>query len=173
MRITRMFRVGVGLLAAGAAVVLAAPAAPAATGDPIHGWGSYMSFANQSQPLTTLTACSTEFHGQLTAGGGGATGTTIRVDDFSFGCQPGTSVTAQALPWTFEFTNYGVALRGVDVNITTPQGNCRYSGDLEYGAFQFPPNIYSVTGALHRRGGDCGGTDVLGVAELTEVFAGL
>lgn len=171
MRIMRLVNVGVGVAAASAAVMAAAPSASAGTGDPVHGWGG-MSFANQTNPVANLTSCSNEFHGRLTEDHDGGAGTTARVDDFSFLCEPGTSVTARALPWTLSFTTNGVVLSGVDVDVTTPEGTCHYTGDLTNGAFQFP-GVYSIAGALHRRSGDCGGTEVLGVAAFTEAIAGL
>jgi hypothetical protein len=170
MRIIRL--VTIGLITATATAVLAAPAA-ASAGDPVHGWGGPMSFTNQTDPLVNLTSCSNEFHGRKTVDHGTGPGTEVSVDTMSFTCEPGTSVTPRALPWTFTLTdNGGAVLAGVDVDITTPSGTCRYSGDLANGAFQFP-NVYSITGALSRRSTGCGGTDTIGVAVLTEAIAGL
>jgi hypothetical protein len=181
MRISRLANIGFVAAAVIAAAVLAAPSSTAAssasslsasTGDPVHGWGGPISFDNQTEPPVSLTSCSNEFHGHKTVDHGTGIGTRVSVDDISFTCEPGTSVTPHALPWTFEITSTGDVLAGVDVDVTTSQGVCRYRGDLVNGAFQFP-NVYSITGSLRRSSDACGGTDPIGVAVLSEAIAGL
>jgi hypothetical protein len=134
----------------------------------IHGYGP-TDFAQQ-QPLQTSASCGDEFFGHVTVDNGPGEGGEISIDKITFGtqgnCGQGISVTPNHLPCTF-IVNSSATVKGFDVNITAPQGTCRYSGDLPYGAESFD-GVYTVSGLVTRQSTGCGGPGQLGVSSLNE-----
>ncbi len=92
---------------------------------------------------------------------------------FNF-CDTGTSVKANALPWKLDLQrDASYTISGVDVNVTTSQGTCRYTGSIDgvgQGA-QFFPDVYDLRGTLNLQTAGCGGPDQINVSNLTEVIS--
>jgi hypothetical protein len=154
-----------------AVALLTAPQASASEGSSVKGYGP-MDFTNQPDRhgrLVNLTSCDDEFTGPVTADDGNG-GIVASLDSVSFPhCNTGTSVTANALPWTLKLQeNQEATIEGFDVTITTTQGTCRYTGTLS-GAMAFQ-DVYTLSGTLTRQTGSCGGTDQIGASSLNQVI---
>jgi hypothetical protein len=132
--------------------------------------GSVRGYSQEPTRFGSLASCQNVFTGSVTADqGDGRIVAAVNDVRFSF-CRPGTAVTAAALPWTLDFReNSGYTINGVQVNITTYRGVCRYSGTLN--GFMQLPGAYDLRGSLSRRNGDCGGPDQIHVGNLIEVIS--
>ena len=153
--------------AAVAAFVLVAPQAFASTAaEGVHGFTSTgMDFLNSDNSV--LAQCQNEFSGRVTSDDGSHV--KARIDTMSISCAGGTRVTANALPWALDLQrDRGYTIAGVDVNLSTSKGTCRYTGAVN-GVMEFPNGVYDMRGSLTRQSGSCGGTDRLNVSALTEV----
>ena len=110
-----------------------------------------------------------QFSGRVTVDDGGGE-VKAAIDNILVSCSDGTRVTPNALPWTFDLLkDRGYTIDGVDLNITTSKGTCRYAGTVN-GVMEFPDGVYDLRGSLTRRSGTCGGTETLNVSALTEVI---
>lgn len=158
---------------AAALAILAGPQALASTGGTVQGYNS--SFGMDFGGVTHeqyATECSNTFSGPVTSDDGNGN-IVASIDNFSItNCDQGVSITANALPWTFKGANINnggsFTIEGVDVNITTAQGTCRYTGTMEAGP-EFPPNVYDITGTLSRQSAGCGGDEQVQVSAPVEV----
>jgi hypothetical protein len=171
---TRLLKLGV---AGGAAVAALAFAVPPASAAPTH-LTSVKGFSEDRTTFGSLTACQNIFTGPVTSQN--VTGH-IKADlgsvTFNF-CDTGTSVTANALPWKLDLQrDISYTISGVDVNVTTAQGTCRYTGSINgvgdngVEAGDHFPDVYDVRGTLSRRSVDCGGPDQINVSNLLEVIS--
>ncbi|TDX08261.1 hypothetical protein [Kribbella sp. VKM Ac-2566] len=131
--------------------------------------GSVLGFSEDPTTFGSLTSCQNVFKSSVT-GDNGDGSVVARVSDVEFHfCRSGTSVAANALPWTLNLTeNSSYTIKGVDVRITTPQGACRYTGQVQ-GLMQFP-GVYSLSGQLARQSSGCGGPEQIAASNLTEVI---
>jgi hypothetical protein len=107
-----------------------------------------------------LTTCSVSVGGHVTGQeqfGGGS----ISLDQVSFtACSSGATVTVNALPWTLGTApTLSAALFPADVNITTSQGTCRYSGSLL--GYTNGSGTWFFTEPVFQRTAGCGGADQL------------
>jgi hypothetical protein len=104
-----------------------------------------------------LTTCSASFRGHLQWDAGMWQGGVIAVDELTFAnCTGGAHVSANAVAqraWGIDGT-LSTVLYGIDLNVTTPSGTCRYTGTM-YGSHPFDRAHHS--GPLFRQSGDCGG----------------
>jgi hypothetical protein len=104
-----------------------------------------------------LTTCSTSFRGHLLYDAGMWYGGQITVDELSFAnCTGGARVSANAVAqraWGIDGTHSAV-LYGIDINVTTPYGTCRYTGTM-YGFHYLDVTHHS--GPLYRKSSGCGG----------------
>ena len=155
-------------VAVAALAVAAVPqASAAATAESVHGFSSTgMDFINSDNSV--LAQCQNEFSGRVTSDDGSGR-VTAYVDSIVVNCS-GARVTPSALPWTLNLLeDRGYTISGVDLNITTARGTCRYTGAFE-GFMQFPNGVYDLRGSLTRQSGACGGTERLNVSALSEVI---
>lgn len=160
----RLVKLGAAAAAALTALaLLTVPQASASESSSIKGYGN-LDFTNQPSSVN-LTRCDDVFTGTVTADDGNG-GIVASIDSYSSPhCKTGTSVTANALPWTLKLQeNVEVTIEGFDVDITTPQGTCRYAGTLR-GHMQFD-HIYSLIGNLTRQTAGCGGSEKITVSSL-------
>jgi hypothetical protein len=104
-----------------------------------------------------LTTCSASFRGQLSWDAGMWQGGQIAVDELSFAnCTGGARVSANAVArraWGIDGT-LSTVLYGLDINVTTSTGTCRYTGTM-YGSHPYDRAHHS--GPLFRQSGSCGG----------------
>jgi hypothetical protein len=151
-----------GTAVAALALVTAPHASAAAT--------SVKGFSTSPTRFGSLAACQNVFTGPVTANlGDGRIAAAVNDVKFSF-CEPGTGVSARSLPWTLDLkVDSSYTLKGVQLNISTYRGVCRYGGTLN-GFMQFP-GAYDVRGTLSRQYGDCGGSDQINVSNLIEVIS--
>jgi hypothetical protein len=159
-------RVAAGVTAVAALVAFvfgaAAPASAfAPVGSPARGGGP-TSFAQQF-PFSPVATCGNEFTGHVTVDRGTGNGGEISLDRFSFpNCDSGVTVTVRSLPWTLTVdSSRRITVRGVEIDLTTAQGTCRYAGDLRSGLFDDTLGLYNLSGVVNRRGGGCGVGDTL------------
>jgi hypothetical protein len=151
-------RLGKPGVVAGAAVaalaLLTTPQASAATSAETVRLTGPTDFTANSDPLAS---CSNDLSGPVTSHDDSTGESVANIDNVTFDCSDGTtSITANALPWTLHlFGNDAFTLDGFDVNVTTPQGTCRYTGDVE-GAFQFPDGIDDIRISMTRQTAGCG-----------------
>lgn len=156
----RMVKLGTAAGAGAAALaILAGPEAFAAT-QTVHGDGGI--YIGDVTHQEFATECSNTFSGPVSSGGGSGS-VVASIDQFTVDhCNQGVSVTVNALPWTFkgQSVNNGgyFTVEGIDVNITTADGTCRYTGSAT-GGQQFPPTTYDFRGTLTRQSGGCGGDE--------------
>ena len=119
---------------------------------------------------TRLTTCQNVFHGHVTVNRGPRQGGEIRIDDISFSpcdSDAGMSVRARNLPWTLDLDRRAqLTVSGVDLNLMTRNGTCRYTGSL--GGAQSFDGVYTISGSLARRSTGCGGPGRLGFSVLAE-----
>lgn len=166
--------VGLGVLAGTATAalgVIAGPQAGAATGrtaEVYTGWSTSLAGVTHQY---FATSCSDLFKGPVTSDDGHGD-IVASIGTFSMSCDQGVSVTANALPWTL--TAHGnntpgstFTIAGIDVNITTAQGTCRYTGSVKATALD---QGYDMTGTLSRRSAGCGGDAQVQVSDPFEVF---
>jgi hypothetical protein len=152
--------------------LLAGPQASAATGriaEVYAGWGTSLSgvthqqFAASCVDLFKGPVISDDGHGNIVA----------NINDFSMTCDENVSVVSSALPWTLAAHGNNTpgstfAIAGIDVNITTAQGSCRYTGSLKAVALD---QGYGMTGVLSRQHTGCGGDSQIQINDPVEVFA--
>lgn len=152
--------------AAVATLALAAPQASASTTESVHGFTSTgTDFLNSDNSI--LAQCQNQFSGHVASDDGSRVKAAI--DTVSITCGGGTRVTANALPWSLDLLrDRGYTITGVDLNLTTSKGTCRYTGSVN-GVMEFPDGVYDLRGSLTRQSGTCGGTDRLNVSALIEV----
>lgn len=127
---------GVGIAAGSATAalaLLAASPASASTSGAIGytGWVTTLSGVTHEQ---FATSCGGTFKGPVTSDDGNGN-YVASINSFSMNCDQGVSVTPNALPWTLAAHGNNspgstFTFEGVDVNITTAQGTCRYTGSI-------------------------------------------
>jgi hypothetical protein len=104
-----------------------------------------------------LTTCSVSFRGHLLWDAGMWHGGQIAVDELSFAsCTGGARVSANAAAqraWGIDGT-LSTVLYGIDIDVTTPTGTCRYTGTM-YGFHNLDRTHHS--GPLFRQSAGCGG----------------
>jgi hypothetical protein len=104
-----------------------------------------------------LTTCNASFRGHLLWDAGMWYGGQIAVDELAFAnCTGGARVSANAVSqraWGIDGT-LSTVLYGIDIDVTTPNGTCRYTGTM-YGFHYLDRTHHS--GPLYRQGGGCGG----------------
>ena len=104
-----------------------------------------------------LTTCSVSFRGPLLWDAGRWHGGQIAVDELSFAdCTGGARVSANAVAqraWGIDGT-LSTVLYGIDLDVSTPDGTCRYTGTM-YGFHSLDRTHHS--GPLFRQRGGCGG----------------
>jgi hypothetical protein len=119
---------------------------------------------------TGLTRCQNQFSGHVTSWKGSGQGGKISIDDMSFSfCDPaaGISVTANNEPWVLTLDSRAqLTITGVDLTFATRTGTGHYAGTLS-GGRSFD-GVYTISGALSRRGTGSGGPARLGVSILAE-----
>lgn len=132
---------------------------------PVRGAGP-TDFSQQRPVVSPLTRCSNEFTGHVTVDRGAGRGGEISIDTLSFAnCGAGFVVTPRALPWTLLLdSSRTITVRNVAIDVVTPQGSCRYTGDLVHGFFDNTMGLYNIGGQLSRRTAGCGVGDALGVS---------
>lgn len=166
--------VGLGVLAGTATAalgLLAGPQASAATGrtaEAYTGWDTSLAGVTHQY---FATSCGDLFKGLVTSDDGQGN-IVASIDTFSMSCDQGVSVTPNALPWTL--TAHGnntpastFTIADIDVNITTTQGACRYTGSVNAMALD---QGYDMTGTLSRQSAGCGGDAQVQVNDPFEVF---
>jgi hypothetical protein len=171
----RMVTLGTAAGAGAAALaILAGPQASAAT-ETVQGYsGSFGFNIGDVTHQEFATQCDNTFSGPVTSGGGSGS-VVASIDKFTVDhCDQGVSVTVNALPWTFEGQNVNnggfFTVKGIDLNITTAKGTCRYTGTAT-GGQEFPPTTYDFRGTLTRQSGGCGGDEqILFDAPTESVF---
>ena len=167
-----MVRLGVVAgTAAAALAVLAGPHASAATSrtaEAYTGWDTSLAGVTHQQ---FATSCGDVFKGPVTSDDGSGN-VTASINSFSMSCDQGVSVTPNALPWTL--TAHGnntpgstYTITGINVNITTGQGTCRYTGSVSGTAMD---QGYFMSGTLTRQSTGCGGDAQVQVNDPFEVF---
>jgi hypothetical protein len=164
----RLMTLGLAVVAAVAALAVAAP--PASAARPTK---SVNMFSEDRTLFGLLAACQNIFRGPVTFDNHiGRIKADINSVTFNF-CDTGTSVTANALPWKLDLQrDISYTISGVDVNITTSQGTCRYTGSINglgQGAENFP-DVYDLRGTLNLQTAGCGGPDQINVSNLVEVI---
>src|SRR4051794_35706512 len=153
-----LVRLGVTAGAATAALgLLAGPQASAATGrtaEAYTGWQTSLSGLTHQQ---FATSCSDLFKGPVISDDGDGN-VVASVNSFSMHCDQGVTVAPNALPWTLKAhgdntpgSTFTVA--GINVNITTGQGTCRYTGSVSATAMD---QGYYMSGTLSRQSTGCG-----------------
>jgi hypothetical protein len=104
-----------------------------------------------------LTTCSVSFRGPLLWDAGMWYGGQIDVDELSFAnCTGGGRVKVNDVAqraWGIDGT-LSTVLYGIDIDVTTPKGTCRYTGTM-YGSHYTDRAHHS--GPLYRQSGGCGG----------------
>lgn len=154
----RLVKLGTAAGAAAAALaILAGPQASASSGETVLGYDNG-GFAISGVTHQQFAAqCGDLFSGPVTSDDGNGN-VSAKIDKFSIsGCNQGVSVTANALPYTLTLKEgHSFTIQGFDVNITTSQGTCRYTGTVQGGP-EFPPTTYALTGTLSRQSAGCGG----------------
>jgi hypothetical protein len=104
-----------------------------------------------------LTTCSASFSGPLLWDAGMWHGGQIAVDELSFAnCTGGARVSVNLVDqraWGMDGTNSTV-LYGIDIDVTTPRGTCRYTGSL---SSYHPVDRAFHSGPLFRKSAGCGG----------------
>ncbi|WP_213453688.1 hypothetical protein [Rhizomonospora bruguierae] len=161
-----LVKLGVAVGAVVAAMAVAAPQAIASTSES----GSVTGYTSSDRThFGTLAQCHNVFSGPVIAtNGSGSIVASITDIAFNF-CDAGTSVTPNALPWTLKLdVDSTYTIEGFDVNVSTPQGTCRYSGSV-VGLSQFP-NAYDMRGSLTRRTAGCGGSKEINISSLGQVI---
>lgn len=151
--------------------LIAGPQASAATGKTAEvytGWQTTLSGVTHQEFVTT---CGDLFEGPVTSDNGNG-GIVASIDDFSMNCDQGVTVTPNALPWTLKAQGDNTlestfTVQGIDVNITTSQGTCRYTGSVSGQALD---QGYYMTGTLSRQSTGCGGDAQVQVTDPFEVF---
>jgi hypothetical protein len=104
-----------------------------------------------------LTTCSAAFRGPLLWDAGMWHGGQIDVEELFFAnCTGGARVSANTVAqraWGIDGT-LSTVLYGIDVDVSTPNGTCRYTGTM-YG-FHYQDRTHH-SGPLYRQSGGCGG----------------
>jgi hypothetical protein len=104
-----------------------------------------------------LTTCSTSWRGPLLWDAGMWYGGQIDVDELSFSnCTGGARVSANEVDqraWGIDGT-LSTVLYGIDINVTTPKGTCRYTGTMYGHHYGDRAHHY---GPLYRKSSGCGG----------------
>jgi len=166
--------VGLGAVAgtaSAALALLAAPQASAATGQTVEaytGWVTSLSGVTHQQ---FATSCGDLFKGPVTSDDGNGN-IVASINSFSMSCDQGVSLTPNALPWTLKAHGNNrpgstFTIEGINVNITTAQGTCRYTGSVNATAMD---QGYDMTGTLSRQSTGCGGDAQVQVNDPFEVF---
>ena len=168
-RESRLTKLGVAIGAVAAALAVVAPAASAAPVPPTR-FTSVKGFSEDRLNFGSLGACQDVFTGPVTfQNPTGHIKADIDSVTYNF-CDSGFSVTANALPWKLDLQrNVSYTISGVDVDITTTEGTCRYTGTIDglgEGADHFP-DVYDTRGTLNRQTTGCGGPDQINVVNLT------
>jgi hypothetical protein len=160
--------------AAAALGILAGPAS-ASTSKTAEGFGSFYISGVTHQAFAAQ--CGDLFQGPVTSDDGSGD-VTAKINQVSIdNCNQGIRVTANALPWTLTLqgdasTSSQFTLQGVDLNVTTAQGTCRYTGTLG-GNLTLPgqPGLYFFSDSLSRQTAGCGGNQQITVFDdLQEIF---
>lgn len=168
----RLVRLGVLAGTATAALgLLAGPQASAATirtAEAYTGWDTSLSGVTHQY---FATSCGDLFKGPVTSDDGNGN-IVASINDFSMSCDQSVSVTPNALPWTLQAHGNNTpgstfTISGIDVNITTPMGTCRYIGSVSATAMD---QGYYMTGTLSRQSTGCGGDPQVQINDPFEVF---
>jgi hypothetical protein len=117
--------------------------------------------------LGDLTTCTESFSGSVTESGDAGDGFTVDINQFSFTqCDQDTQVTLNRMPGALTVDAIALwTIRPMDVDITTPDGTCRYTGSLGDSTGFFSGTQLRGTGFLHRQSGGCGGPESLMVTQ--------
>jgi hypothetical protein len=163
---SRLMKLGVAVVAAVAALAIAA--LPASASTPAS---SVKGFSEDRTTFGSLAACQNIFTGPVTFDNHiGRIRADIKSATFNF-CDTGTSITANALPWKLDLQrDASYTISGVDVNVTTSQGTCRYTGSID-GVGQAFSDVYDLRGTLNLQTAGCGGPRQINVSNLTEVIS--
>lgn len=158
-----MFRKVLAGVVAGTATaalgLLTGPQASASTdrtAESYTGWETSLSGVTHQQ---YLPSCSDLFKGPVTSDDGGGN-IVASINSFSMTCDQGISVTPNALPWTLNAHWTGgdpgnsYTIEGIDLNVTTSQGTCRYTGSVTGTAMD---QGWYLDGTLSRQSTGCGG----------------
>lgn len=177
-----VWRAVTGAQAAIAALAILAGPASAATGGASGTLNNkmYGSLGFEGLPGTSsFVACDNLFQGHVTSTNRNSPTTVIdqaTIDN----CTQGVSVTAADLPWTLAFhntydthgnlSNSQFTLKPFDMNITTSQGTCRYTGTAS-GTLSNPPEAdqYTLHATLTRQTAGCGGDSQITVSGSEEL----
>lgn len=170
LRGNRLFELGMAIGVAVAAMAFSPPLASAA---PVQRPSTVKGFSEEPTSFGSLAACQHVFTGPVTFAN--AIGhIKADIDSVMFFCGTGTSVTANNLPWKLDLqTDVSYTLSGVDVDINTADGTCRYTGSVDgvtEGA-EIGPNVYDLRGTFSRQTGGCGGPEQIDVSNLIEVVS--
>lgn len=149
-----------------ALAILAGPQASASTGETVEvytGWDTALSGVTHQYYATD---CGDVFKGPVTSDDGNGD-VVASIGNFSMNCNQGVSVTPNAMPWTFNLHGGVFTIEGIDVNITTSQGTCRYTGSVQGSP---EDQGYYMTGTLSRQSTGCGGDAQVQITDPFEVF---
>ncbi|HEX4816596.1 MAG TPA: hypothetical protein VFV66_27970 [Nonomuraea sp.] len=117
----------------------------------------------QQRPFATLGRCANEFTGRVTVDRGAGRGGEISIERISIGnCDSGLTVRPQGLPWRLTLdSSRTIAVRGVELELGTARGTCRFAGDLLHGFFDDTMGLYNIGGVLQRRSSGCGAGETI------------
>ncbi|MBN6544864.1 hypothetical protein, partial [Actinacidiphila bryophytorum] len=109
-------------------------------------------------------SCGDVFRGSVTSSDGSGD-VVARIDSFTMTCDEGVTVAPHSLGWTFTSTSGGrsFTLAGIDLDITTSQGTCRYTGSVQ--GTEDDQGLYFMTGTLDRQSAGCGGDPQITVTD--------
>jgi hypothetical protein len=113
-------------------------------------------------------SCGDVFRGPVTSSDGSGD-VVARIDSFTMSCDEGVTVAPHSLGWTFTSTGAGrsFTLAGIDLDITTSQGTCRYTGSVQ--GTKDDQGLYFMTGTLERGSAGCGGDPQITVTDPEQV----
>lgn len=168
----RMVRLGMVVGTATAALgLLAGTPAFAATGKTAESYTGWQTSLSGLTHQEFATSCGDVFKGPVTSDDGNGN-VTASITSFSMSCDQGVTVTPNALPWTLKAQGNNTpgstyTIQGIDVNITTAQGTCRYTGSVSGTAMD---QGYYMSGTLSRQSAGCGGDAQVQILDPFENF---
>jgi hypothetical protein len=165
----RLVDLGVGAGAVAVALGLfAGPQASASTGTVSLNNDIGMAFSGVPHQ-DSVTTCQILWQGPVTSNDGNGN-VAANIDSSSTSCDQGVSVTSNTQPWALNFHSGIFTIDGIDVNITTSQGTCRYTGSVK-GIATDQTNLYMVSGTLSQQSTGCGGDAQIGIGDIGSVFS--